>query len=395
MDNQETNSDKISKKEFLLMFTLMITSGNPLISQFKWLNIILAILCLIYWTRSDANRLKASILYHYIGGVFIIFILQTLTFGWNTIPGIINFGGKLFWGASIYLYLENRFKHVYLRVLTILAGISIVCWLLSQLNIVLPGIGCRRGSTILLYTYVREYGSGAISLRNSGFAWEAGAFGCYLVFTFILFIKDLGGLWRSERKSIIIIVFAMSTTAYIAFVAIVCSYILLKSKSRFKYIWIAILLFASFFVGQKFEFLTEKVDSQLQSGISANGKFNSTRFGSFLFDWYYIEKHPLVGNGLHSQTRYSEHKNLVELWDKGKEAYSGNGFSGIIASMGSLFILLYFVTLFRNNKLVLQINDKIIIVTGVILLLFGEPLLDYPLFLGYPMDKYCSSDLAD
>ena len=168
----------------------------------------------------------------------------------------------------------------------------------------------------------------------------------------------------------------MSTTAYIAFVAIVCSYILLKSKSRFKYIWIAILLFASFFVGQKFEFLTEKVDSQLQSGISANGKFNSTRFGSFLFDWYYIEKHPLVGNGLHSQTRYSEHKNLVELWDKGKEAYSGNGFSGIIASMGSLFILLYFVTLFRNNKLVLQINDKIIIVTGVILLLFGEPLLD-------------------
>ena len=182
----------------------------------------------------------------------------------------------------------------------------------------------------------------------------------------------------------------MSTTAYVAIAILGCGYVLLRIKSYWKYVWLAAIVCGCVYIGQNVDFLAEKIISQSEEATDANGKFNSTRLGSLLFDLYYIDKHPFVGNGLHSNTRYADHQTLVRLWQKGKEAQSGNGFSSIIASMGLLFILLYGYILIKKNKNYLSKNDLILIFTGLILLLFGEPLMNYSLLIGFPLINFSS-----
>lgn len=381
-----------TKRETFLVTLLLVFSGNPFLSQFQWLNIICGLGFFIFWVKNSNNRHKSSELFKYLLIILAIFAIQTILLGWNSFPAIVNFCCKLFWGASIYLYLGYRFRYIYFKVITIFALISLICWGLTLVHLIIPGIECPRGSTIIFYTYVTDFFSGEISLRNSGFAWEAGAFGAYLVLTIILFINDIDYLLFIKRRSFMLIILAllttMSTTSYLALFLVILCFFLLKVKSRWKYVYVGLVVVSSLYVFKEIDFLQSKIDEQTTNAFESRGDFNSTRLGSFLFDLNYIEKHPLFGNGLHSKTRYADHPLLIELWNKGKEAQSGNGFSGIIASMGIVFMLLYFYTLLNENRYSISIGDSIVIVMSLITLLFGEPLLNYPLMLGLPFIKY-------
>lgn len=385
----------VPRKQLLLVWLLILCSGNPFLGQFQWLNIIISFFFCIYWAKKAKKYKDFKYLRLYLVGIVIIFILQTITLHWNSIQGIVNFCCKVFWGSSVFLILGSRFRYAYLKIMYILAVISLIFWLLYlTTGTVIPGLPWDKGSTWLVYTYnAGSHGEG-ISLRNCGFPWEPGAFGCYLLLTFILFINDIQFLWKNYKKKCIIILITllttMSTTAYVAIAILGCGYVLLRIKSYWKYVWLAAIVCGCVYIGQNVDFLAEKIISQSEEATDANGKFNSTRLGSLLFDLYYIDKHPFVGNGLHSNTRYADHQTLVRLWQKGKEAQSGNGFSSIIASMGLLFILLYGYILIKKNKNYLSTNDLILIFTGLILLLFGEPLMNYSLLIGFPLINFSS-----
>lgn len=384
------------------MWLLILGSGSPLFSQFQWLNVLLTVAFGIYWSKRIKKSPNIKYLRLYLIGILTIFICQTFIFFWNSFPAIVNFCCKVFWGGSIFLILGIRFRHIYFRVITILAGLSLVFWILRIFNIIFPGITCGRASCIIFYNYLPELIGGkyigAISYRNCGFPWEPGAFGCYLLFVFILYLNNLRKIWKYRRMSCIIILAAilstMSTTAYVAIAVIGCVLLWTKIKSLIvKYVTISIFLLMSLYIGKNVEFLTSKIVEQTESAVESNGKFNSTRLGSFLFDLYYIQKHPLVGNGLNSKTRYADHQYLVTLWENGMEAQSGNGFSSIIANMGILFLILYFYIFNKRNKRELSFRDRAIIMFSIILLLFGEPLLNYPFLLGFPLIQIPADDL--
>ena len=383
----------ISKKDTCYVWLLILCSGNPFFSQFQWLNVLLAIVFGIYWSKRIKKCPAVKLLLLYLIGIITIFITQTFIFFWNSFPAIINFCSKVFWGGSVFLILGSKFRYVYLKVITILSFFSIIFWGLSLVHIILPGIEWSKGSTILLYTYLIDPTTGTITIRNCGFPWEPGAFGCYLLLAFVMYINSLPELWKEERQSCIIILLAvlstMSTTAYIVIAVVGLILVFIKIKKAFvKYTWITILLVSCFYIGKNVEFLSSKIMEQNESAAASNGSFNSTRVGSLLFDLYYIQKHPLVGNGLNSRTRYADHLYLVKLWESGNMAQSGNGFSGIIANMGVLFLLLYGYIFNKRNKNDLDSKDRILIITAVILLLFGEPLLSYPFLLAFPLYKY-------
>ncbi|MCM1141942.1 MAG: hypothetical protein NC453_25510 [Muribaculum sp.] len=135
--------------------------------------------------------------------------------------------------------------------------------------------------------------------------------------------------------------------------------------------------------------MKEKIENQNEKALASNGRFNSTRIGSLLFDFYYIAKHPIVGNGIHSRTRYADHPFLVKQWKNGKEAYSGNALSGQFAKMGVLFYVIFIIYFIKRHK---YLSKKELTITFIILflLLMGEPLFEYPFLLAFPFIDYKS-----
>ena len=123
------------------------------------------------------------------------------------------------------------------------------------------------------------------------------------------------------------------------------------------------------------DFLKDKIDHQFQNATDREeGEFGPDRLSALFFDIHYISKHPLIGNGFHSQTRYADHPELQK-----EDLGHGNGFSDFLASMGILSLLFYSFFLIKYNK-----TNPVVFLFAILILLQGEPLLNYPLFLSLP-----------
>ena len=370
------------------MMLLILASGNSVFKVYgTYFYALVGLFVLLEFVRSRNLRIAYRRLWQYIAIMLGIFIAQYLTFGWNTFPGIVNFVFKILFGSFIIIALDFRFKYYYLRVMYHLAIISLIFFSLQivfGITFSLIDVG-KVGKSILFYfSHSRAFD------RNCGAFWEPGAFGCYLLIVPLLFINNLPLLYRRYRKESIVLFIALlttqSTTAYLAFAALIFLYLAFQMRSWMKYVYIVLAIAVSVYVYSGVDFLEEKIKSQNESAISANGQFNSTRIGTFLFDMYYFEKHPIIGNGLHSRTRYADHQYLVKLWFDGELAKGGNAFSDYLAKMGIAFYAAFFYFFYKTNQGVKRRNLLSFLVV-FIMLLFGEPLFSYPIALSLPFIK--------
>ena len=145
----------------------------------------------------------------------------------------------------------------------------------------------------------------------------------------------------------------------------------------------AVLISASFYlIYSATPFLSDKIAEQSELALSAEGEMNYTRLGQLLFDLHYIEKHPLIGNGMHVKTRYSDHP---VFQDEDYEVGHGNGFSQFIVSFGLPFVILYFVLVARNVSYLISNNFRysLFFVFIIILSLQNEPMMTYPFYWGF------------
>lgn len=370
------------------MMLLILASGNSVFKVYgTYFYALVGLFVLLEFVRSRNLRIAYRRLWQYIAIMLGIFIAQYLTFGWNTTFGIVNFVFKILFGSFIIIALDSRFKYYYLRVMYHLAIISLIFFSLQivfGITFSLIDVG-KVGKSILFYfSHSRAFD------RNCGAFWEPGAFGCYLLIVPLLFINNLPLLYRRYRKECIVLFIALlttqSTTAYLAFAALIFLYLAFQMRSWMKYVYIVLAIAVSVYVYSGVDFLEEKIKSQNELAVSANGQFNSTRMGTFLFDMYYFEKHPIIGNGLHSRTRYADHQYLVKLWSGGELAKGGNAFSDYLAKMGIAFYAVYFYFFYKTNQGVKRRNLLSFLVV-FIMLLFGEPLFSYPIALSLPFIK--------
>lgn len=370
------------------MMILILASGNSVFKVYgTYFYALVGLFVLLEFVRSRNLRITYRKLWQYIAVMLGIFIAQYLTFGWNTFPGIVNFVFKILFGSFVIIALDFRFKYYYLRVMYHLAIISLIFFSLQivfGITFSLIDVG-KVGKSILFYfSHSRAFD------RNCGAFWEPGAFGCYLLIVPLLFINNLPLLYRHYRKECIVLFIALlttqSTTAYLAFAALIFLYLAFQIRSWMKYVYIILAIAVSAYVYSGVDFLEEKIKSQNELAVSANGQFNSTRMGTFLFDMYYFEKHPIIGNGLHSRTRYADHQYLVKLWSGGELAKGGNAFSDYLAKMGIAFYAAFFYFFYKTNQGVKRRNLLSFLVV-FIMLLFGEPLFSYPIALSLPFIK--------
>lgn len=372
----------------LLVFILMAFSGNPIVTHVlgKYAPLVgLLLTVVILLKKNIINRSFKKTLLWMIGGIAFISLLQYIEFKFVSAQGIANLCAKVVFGGLIVHYLRDEFAKTYFNVLSFLSAISILFFItVALLKIPIPSIKIGdQFHSFLLYTN----SSSGTSTQNAGMFWEPGAFAGIITLGLILNFNRFGYLLKQERFKFICVVLALlttqSTTGYLVGFIIAIFYLLINKNILVSLFLVPAVIFLGIFVYQNTDFLESKIEHQFEkSSDQSVGEFSNTRFGSIIFDWHYIKKHPIIGNGLHKETRYADHQFLFSNLEEDVVG-SGNAFSHYLASMGIIFIGGYFFFLWKSTQ-VSGIRYSILFILIIFLNLQGEQWLNFPLYLGLP-----------
>ena len=376
-----------------MLWLLLLFSGVPLIYKQSWGKFVIALIALFLAAvlfRDLKVRVFRTQLLIYVSVFLFIFIFQYFNIDSFSLPFIIVFVSKIFIGAIIFFHLKDQFRNVFFNTIFLICLISLLFYFLQYIG----GATIERQihaitetNSIGLYTF-RPLSPGETFLRNSGMFWEPGAFQGYINLCIFLNIDRLGYLWKTNRfKSLIILlslISTQSTTAYIVLFSIILVRLFIKNKRNVLILFFSlfVLLFIGKLLYNNVSFMKEKIQRQFENATYTDKDFTNDRFGSFLFDLYYIEKHPITGNGFHEK-RYIDHPWVYEAIKNGENLGFSNGFSSFTASMGILGMMWYFVFFFYNRT---GSNKEYILGLCIVvfLLLQGEPFLNFPFFLALP-----------
>ncbi len=373
---------------YLYTFLFVAMSGNPLFSisddTSKYV-FIAFVLVLVAKHHTYFNLNKGIVYYRFFAFYVLIFLFQKLVLGFVSFPSTIAFMARITLGYIIIRYVGHNFKYAFFQIMFIVSLISLFGFMWNFLGKNIPYIYYTPAADIYSdnssrnIIFYNQHGSGG---RNSGMFWEPGAFACYICLTFLFYLGHIRTLLKLHKWKVIIILIALittfSTTGYIVLFIIGIATIYIEYKKKYGAFVLPILItfgLIAYITYQNTEFMKDKMDHQVEAASQRDqGEFAPDRMSAFLFDLHYIGKHPLVGNGFHTTTRFADHPSLQK-----ENLGHGNGFSDFLASMGILSFLFYLFFIVRYNK-----NYPVIFVICIIVLLQGEPLLNYPLFLCLP-----------
>lgn len=373
---------------YFYAFLLLALSGNPFFqiasntAKFMFVGFVL-LLAVKHHTFFNIKR--ASIYLKFVLFFVTIFIFQRLVLGSISVPSAIAFIAKITLGYIIIRYLGNNFKFAVFQVMFVISFISLFGYLWNFVGFDIPAIVSfertdpyrdNSARNILLF---HQNSAGA---RNSGMFWEPGVFACYINLAFLFYLGSIKSLLTHQRFKVFIILLALvttySTTGYIVLFLVAAITIYFEYSKKYGVLVVPIFLIfglGAYFTYENTEFLKEKIDSQFNAASNRDeGEFAPDRLSALLFDLHYIAKHPLTGNGYDSNTRFADHPSLI-----GEELGHGNGFSDFLASMGVLSLLFYSFYIYKYNK-----HYPLLFLLGIFVLLQGEPLLNFPLFLSLP-----------
>lgn len=383
-------------KYIILVILLLFFSGNPLISFLfgKYYGIVGLSLTFLVVRHKLKIEKKYVNQYKYMAAIILtILILQFFFLPLISELAVINLLLKLMMGGLIIYYLKESFAYYFFIVLSTFSLISLIFFLfinVGNFNL-LPYILIRPGVT----SYIIYGTSYAIHFnKNAGMFWEPGAHAGVLTLCLALNFKNLKYFWNVHKFKLIMLLVALittqSTAGYIVGFAIGFFYFIQQKNYLFSVIIISIFLSAVIYVYQKKDFLKNKIETQYQNATQQNiGEFSNSRFGSIIFDWHYIQKHPLIGNSFNLKTRYQDHQYMF-IGEKEDVISSGNGFSNYLASMGVFFIFSYFYFLIKS----VSVNGKwfsVFLVLVVFLNLQSEQWFNFPLYLGLPFLCYLNT----
>ena len=369
---------KITRVQYLLVFLLVLVSGSMYLSQPIVFGLFGGGAFIYSLFRKDVN--KRNQLWKFLLLIVIVFFIQFIVLHFISFLGCLNVLAKIVFGATVMWLLKEKFRVAYLNVMYFFSAISLLFFFLSYIGFIVPNLfpTVESRSSILFYNHIVN----PILDRNCGPFWEPGAFACYLILVPILYIDNLKEFYLQNRKKVIVLFIALittySTTGFICLAVIILYYLSTSKRKILTYtLVLPVALFFMYNVYTSNEFLGDKIESQFDKSQDLDGDFSNTRMGSFMFDLHYIKKHPLIGNGLHERTRYADHP---YLW--GNSPGHGNGFSNFLVQMGLLVTSFYFFLIY--HKLGRNRQQKVIALFVLFLLLQGEQVLNYPLFLSLP-----------
>ena len=366
---------------------MVLVSGSPVVSR-RFVYPFLGILGLVYliyrFREKDVKKLAV-----YISCLCILFVAQKLVLGTISVPSSANYLCKLLFGTAVFMYVGDSFRDKFLDVMAVIGVVSIVFWLFQISGLSVPSV-FPTASEHLNSVFVHNVNTARNEyLRNCGPFWEPGAYVGFLFLSLILFLDNFKGLIRKKPWHVGIILATMLTTmstgGYIC-IAMLTAYFLIVEMFRNKwwyYLTVTFIVACGVVMFLKVPFLGEKIIHQLtvsseQRRYDDKPEYFESRTGAFVVDFYYVGKHPVVGNGSKFETRFSDH---FDQWDRIKKRHS-NGFSNLFAQFGIPIALLYFVLLYF--RLPFKEYRKWFFMLFYVFLMQEEMFLNFPLFISMP-----------
>lgn len=396
-----SKSAKSKATDFALVLLLLCLSGNMLfIAQDRLAYSLLPsaallfILLIIRGRRFTKRFLAVSI------GFLVVFAGQAAIFSFLPVETIGGFFIKLFIAYAV-LRLVDDFPRTYVYAMAVIALLSFIFYVPDRLFYLL-GLDMRELFTPLsdllniqttgvnerINIGIYNFQTGEHAWRNAAFFWEPGAFSGYLMLA-VIFLSICRHRMsdKSARIILFILVAALLTTqsttgiitlplALMLFMKFDFSKHRAKIRSGLRLMIgiVALLIFA--FALSRLDFVGQKLASLYERGVNQEAGWQLSRFGAMIFDWPYIQKHPLVGWGQNNATQYMLNPEL-DRFDL------GNGMTGFARQLGllgvSVFLFALWIGLRRYGLSKLRSSYCILL---VLLILNGEYFLSYPLFLG-------------
>lgn len=333
--------------EYIAILTVILLSGSIYFSIYnKFLLIILIIISFILFIKNKKVNKKNIIILI----VFSFSILLQCLLSIEYKPNIKDYLYILLDILIIFCLVSNininNFKNKYVNIMVIISLISIISFMLIQLNIRLP---LQRTMVInnSIYEATPYYTVGrywydlsyVVTDRNNGVFWEPGAFQAFLNIG-LLIIISLGEKCNFFKMKSIILILALlttkSATGYIILLLISLIFIIksLHIKFDLKKMVLSLIVFISVFT---ILLNNEVVYDKL---INKNQSYNTRMLDTTESLKLTLEK-PLMGYGYKSDM----HKN--------REAELGinqnsNGLFLISASMGIVILIIYLIFLVKG-----------------------------------------------
>lgn len=366
--------------DYIFIFILIIYAGNATVfvrSLNTWEDISgILFICLFTLFYGIKNKIRLSKSFNILVISFIIYtVALTIKFG----EAHYRFLGIYlisFWIAYITITaLKSRFFIIFEEIMYYLCIISLFFWsilqlipdqlsnLLDSLAFSEPGSGNVK-TNIIFYTindvtvvadYVINFGS--INLfRNSGFAWEPGAFATFIVLAiYIHFIKIKFNKLINKRFLVYLValITTFSTTGYGIFIVLIMLYTY-NQQAKYRAIYLIVSAIIGVYV-LSLSFMSDKIidlsvdDSSelIESSVNNDIKYSPQRITSFLIDFKDFLNNPILGYGGHDE----------EMWTAklGAEIATISGIGKILARFGLVGTIFFVVMLYRSSKLQAQV----------------------------------------
>jgi hypothetical protein len=400
--NSPIRSRTDSRIDWITMFLLIGNTANAYFFQSVEMLFLSLMVLLVFWFIREEHDTKLNT-YFWVYLLVLTLLQASQTFVYHFFP-LKTFLGeylRLVFAIMAIRILGRNFFDQFVKFVYVFAVISLCFYIPCML---IHPLGPFLVQHVAKYTvtpfsragledfYVSKenmiiFNLGQIDLhRNSGFYWEPGAHGAFLVLALFynLFYRKEKLNSRYNIIFIITILTTLSTTTYLALFLVALVYL----KNYFlRRPWISLFLLVSV-VGiamlayNKLDFLNEKINKQIQK--SNAGTAGESRFSSFMLDVRDMTDHPLIGTGRNIEMKLG--KNFYNVsW---RQEHRNNGVGVLLSTYGILFFFFFFYLVWRGfYKLLNNRADATMGLALVLMIGFSEDYFFKAFFIALAL--YC------
>lgn len=358
-----------SKFSYFWVFMLLCYSGNPFFTMPTWYKasyIVFSLLVVVLAFAKSRANFFSKFLAFFIPYV-VLFLCQLLLVPEVKISAILIFVLKCWIGCALLNIIGDEFETPYIKIMFLVSLVSLAGYAYNIITGNVFGIKLPYEKySIVVYTQLSGF-EGFIN-RNSGMFWEPGAFQAYisLALVFLYYTKEI----VKKKWYYIVLIAALlttkSTTGYLVLAFLLGYFVIKNNQLSFlpKFFLLTLLVVLFVYSYYSLDFLSQKI--QWETTYTADKQQGR------IMDYAYFSEL------------------LASNWFFGASFVnnpSGNGFLSHIICLGIPGALYYYILVIKNLKMQVAKEKLFIFLAVVILCLQGEPLLDHPLFLGFPFIK--------
>lgn len=366
---------------FLLITTIIFIRRNHVVFPKHFLKIVGIFLIYAAITTINNRVINLIWIYKWILGLVIAFSLCQV------------YGKKIFVAYETILYRLCQISLVLWLALLFFKGPFIS--IMSQLSLT-PFSTEKETLNILIYS-VNNFDDSSYALlkRNAGFAWEPGAYSCFVILALFCNMLRTNFTFKKNRPLltfILSILSTQSTTGFFMLIFLFAGWLIAQKKVAVAWVIIPLLglLFSFPFVQDKFY---DHIDSNQEfefSDLSIRDNNDVNRLIAFQISWEEFKRHPLIGLGGYDDGTY--------LRQKGYEVVISSGIGKILAMYGLIMTFLFLYTLRNTTKIIeeqFQTRNAYLLYIPIIGMMFSYNLWLLPFYITFWMYGFLISKMQE